>query len=241
MANTKKTTKTTEPAKELTEKKPKTTAEKPTKKDFTAEEIAAVMQTEAAQDLIKTLVGNALEEQAKKFTQQPVIVPAKEEMVSLLYMGAVSEGVTVSLGKLGVIQGRGGTRDIPKKEFMENITQPILKRLKDRRLIVLDGFTDDERARYDVIYSDGELLSADIYQKLLTYDADKICDIFDKACYRHKALIATLFIDAYIAGDKRVTQSLVKRLNKLSKKADADGMFKAIIKDMAANLSSDDE
>lgn len=243
MANTKKPTTTTAkkaPVKKTVEKvKEEPEVKETPKKELTPDEIAEAMQTSMAQDIIKSIVEKALAEQAKTYTQQPVFVPAKEEMVSLLYMGAVTEGVTVSLGKLGEIQGRGGTRDIPKKEFMQNLTQPVLKRLQDRRLIVLDGFTDDERERYGIVYTDGELLSPDIYQKLLTYDEDKICEIFEKACLRHKALMATLFIDAYIANDKRVTRPLVERLNKISKNTDKDGMFKGILKDMTAQSSDD--
>lgn len=220
--------------------KVKISEEKPAeevKKAYSAEEIAKVIQTDEAQSIIQAIVAKALADQQK--TQTIITVPAKDETVYLLYMGVVAEGSTVFLGdKLGEIQGRGGTRDIPKREFMQNITPAVLKRLKDRRLIVLDGFTDDERERYGVKYTDGELLSPTIYQKLFTYSEDKICEIFYKACKKHKEIIVTLMIDAYMAGNKKVTQSLVERLNTISKETDPEGMFKAILKDMAMNLSN---
>ena len=236
MANTKKTTTATKTTtKRTTEpKEPKPVEEKIEAKEPTAEEIAAVMKTETAQAMIAKMIAEAL---AKQPQQNFIAVPMKEETVTLVYMGVVPEGTTISLGELGEMQGRGGTRDIPKKEFFNKLTDPILRRLKDRRLVVVDGFTDDERERYGVKYTDGELLSANIYQKLFALTDDEICNVFDKACPRHKEIIATMFIDAYMDENKRVTQSLVTKLNTLSKKADPDGMFRSILKDMAADLS----
>ena len=236
MANTKKTTTATKTTTKRTAepKEPKPVEENIKEKEPSAEEIAAVMKTEAAQAMIAKMIAEAI---AKQPQQNFVAVPVQEEMVTLTYMGVVPEGTTVSLGKLGDMQGRGGTRDIPKKEFFQNLTDPILRRLKDRRLVVLDGLTDEERERYGVKYTDGELLGANIYQKLFALSDDEICEVFDRACYRHKEIITTMFIDAYQNNDPRVTQSLVERLNVLSKKADPDGMFKGILKDMAANLS----
>lgn len=132
--------------------------------------------------------------------------------------------------------GRGGTRTVSKTVFFENMTPNVLNRLKDRRLIVVDGLTDEERERYGVNYEDGELVSKDIYYKLLDLDADKVVDIFKKACFRHKQLIATLYADAYNAHDNRIKQSLIQELQKASKAVDNAGMFTAILKDMAKTL-----
>ena len=221
----------------ITKRTVKKAEEKPAeKKTFTDDEIAAVLQTEKAQDFMQAMIKKALEEQ--KAQQTVIAAPVAEEMVSLLYMGNVAEGSMVHLNDtLGEIQGRGGLLYIPKRVFLQNLTQPVQRRLKNRRLIVTDGLTDEERERYGVKYEDGELLSQDIYKKLFSYDDDKICEIFDHACRKHKEIIVTLFIDAYQAGHKHVTQSLVERLNEISKKTDPNGMFRAILKDMARVLA----
>lgn len=216
-----------------------------------AEEIKKTNNTKPAGESRKTyteaelheIVNKAVAEAVKAAMQnvQPQTVYVKDkadEYVTLLYMGVVAEGSTVHLNdRLGDIQGRGGTRDIPKKEFLQNLTPGVLDRLKDRRLIVLSGLTDDERERYGLKYEDGELLSPDIYYKLLSLPEDTICKIFKLACPEHKAIIATLYIDAYMAHDNRVNQPLIQRLNNISKEADKDGMFKAILKDMARVLA----
>jgi len=230
--------KTTKPK----EKKPDTVEEVKTaeeKKTYTADEIESVLNSPEAQTTIQAMVAKLLAQAQTTQTNNVVAVPIKEETVSLLYMGVVAEGSTVHLNDvLGDIQGRAGTRDIPKREFMQNLTPEVLKRLKDRRLIVLDGLTDDERERYGIQYEEGELLSANVYHKLFSWSDDKIVEVFQKACKKHKDVIATLFIDAYQAHNKHVTQKLVERLNEVSKEADPAGMFTAILKDMARDLAS---
>ena len=209
---------------------PAEVAEKKTEKTYNASEVEKMI-AEAVDKAVADAVAGMAKQQAAAYR------PA-DETVTLLYMGCVAEGSTVPLNeKLGQIQGRGGTRDINKREFLQNLTPNILRRLKDRRLIILDGMTDEERERYGVKYTDGELLGADIYHKLLNMPEEKILAIFDKACYRHKQLIATLFIDAYMARDNRINQYLVQKLNEVSKKTDPEGMFKSILKDMAKGLA----
>lgn len=235
---TKKTTSTpkSKEKKATTEEKVKAAEEK---KTYTAEEIENVLNSPEAQTTLQAMVAKMLAQAQTAQTNTVVAVPIKEETVSLLYMGVVAEGSTVHLNDaLGDIQGRAGTRDIPKKEFMQNLTPEVLKRLKDRRLIVLDGLTDDERERYGIQYEEGELLSANVYHKLFSWSEDKIVEVFQKACKKHKDVIATLFIDAYQDHNKHVTQRLVERLNEVSKEADPAGMFTAILKDMARDLAS---
>ena len=214
MAEEKKTTGTkatnTGKAKAATPKAaaiPAETAEKKTEKTYNASEVEKMIA-----EAVDKAVADAVAGIAK---QQAAYRPA-DETVTLLYMGCVAEGSTVPLNeKLGQIQGRGRTRNINKREFLQNLTPNILRRLKDRRLIILDGMTDEERERYGVKYTDGERLGADIYHKLLDMPEEKILAIFDKACYRHKQLIATLFIDAYMARDNRINQYLVQKLNEV--------------------------
>lgn len=197
-------------------------------KKFSADEV---------NDIVQRAVAEAL---AKQQAAQPTYIRKEEELVSLLYMGACVEGSTVELWKPnGVIQGRGGMLEVPKTEFLQNMNPNVLKRLKDRRLIVINGLSDNERERYGVEYSDGELVSRDVYYKLLDYGENKVVEIFKKVCYRHKQLIASLFMDAYNAHDNRINQPLVQKLNKASKEIEPKGMFTSILKDMAKALTDD--
>lgn len=204
------------------------------KKQYSSEEIANVLNTPEAQAAMQKMIAEMLAKQPQPVMQ---VNYQKEEMVTLLYMGAVAEGSMVTLWEGFEIQGRGGTRDIPKKEFLQHLSQGVIKRLKDRRLIVVDGLNDDERERYGVKYTDNELASVDIYYKLLSYDEDKIISIFKNVCDSHKTIIASLFKTAYMAHDNRINQPLIERLNKASKTVDPKGMFSDILRDMARELS----
>lgn len=202
------------------------------KKEFSTEDIQSVLQTPEAQAIMQDMV-------AKLFsnTQQQTIIKVEkpeEDMVTLLYMGIVAEGSMVSLGdKLGEIAGRGGVRKFPKSLFLENMNTAVIKRLKDRRLVVIDGLSDNEKERFGVNYTDGELVGKDVYYKLLDWDSSKVIEIFRNACMKHKQLIASLYAEAYNKGDNRINLPLIKKLNKVSKEYDSDGMFTAIQKDMA--------
>lgn len=213
-----------------------------TKRGRKPKEETTTEKTYSAEELNEIVAKAVAEALAKQQTTHTTYIRKDDELVSLLYMGACVEGSTVKLWEPnGVIQGRGGILDIPKSEFLQNMNPSVLKRLKDRRLIVVDGLTDSERDRYGVNYSDGELVSRDIYSKLLDYNENKIVEIFGKVCYRHKQLIASLFMDAYNANDNRINQSLIQRLQKASKKVEPKGMFTAILKDMAKALSDDSD
>lgn len=206
---------------------------KPTEKTFTETEVADMLAKATEQAAHKAVEAYI----AAHPTPTVPLTAQKDEMVTLLYMGAVAEGSVVHLGdKLGDIMGRGGTRTVSKTVFFENMTPNVLNRLKDRRLIVVDGLTDEERERYGVNYESDELVGKEVYYKLLDYDADKVVDIFSKACFRHKQIIASLYADAYNAHDNRINQLLIERLQIVSKAADKDGMFTAILKDMARSL-----
>lgn len=202
------------------------------KKEYSVDEIQALINSAVAQALA-----------AQKPT---VVMQSNEEMVTLLYMGACAEKCMVHLhDEIGEIAGQGGTLDVPKKVFLRyRTTTPILNRLNDRRLLVIDGLTDDERERYGLTYKDGEVVDEKIYKGLLDMNEPQILDIFKKACFRHKQLIAALIIDAYSDHDNRINQGLIQNLNKASLKEDKDGMFTAILKDMAKALTdteADDE
>lgn len=214
-------------------KKPTEKVEGPSQKTFTEAEVNAILakaSEQAAQKAVEAYI-------ASHPVQPTTYIRQDEQIVSLLYMGACVDGSTVTLWKPnGIMQGRGGMLDIPKSEFLHNLNPDVLKRLKDRRLVVLNGLSDEERERYGVAYSDGELVSQDVYYKLLDYDEGKVVSIFQKACFRHKQLIATLFAEAYNNHDNRIRQTLIQKLQKASKAVDKDGMFTAILKDMARAL-----
>ena len=187
-------------------------------------------------DEVKAIAAQAAKEAVANYQKENQLGTAvynKEEYVTLLYIGAIADGTVVSLGKLGQINKAGSTRDIPKKEFLQNMTFAVEKMLESRALIVVNGLTDEERERYGLDYKEGELLTQDAFYKLLNYSDSEITAIFRKLCEEHRRVVAKMFLSAYFEKrDNRITAEKVKSLNEISKENDKDGMFKPILEDM---------
>lgn len=194
-----------------------------------------------SEDDVKALIAEALKAKEQEFVQlvqaqtraQPVVMQVKnDEMVTLLFLGAIAQGTVVSLGTLGQINRAGGTIDVPKSAFFQGLTYSVEKMLQKRSLIVVNGLTDEERERFGVKYRDGELLSANNFYRLLDLDVATLKDIYPKLCEEHQRMIATMFITAYEKDDVRVNMEKVKALNKISKKLDKDGLFTPIVQSL---------
>ena len=159
---------------------------------------------------------------------------AKDEYVTVLFVGAIAQGTTVSMPKWGQITYAGGMLDIPKKEFLQGIgVQVNAALLRERQIIVISGLNDEERRRFGVDYKEGEYLTDKALYELIGYKKEKVCDIFKKLCDEHKRIVAKIYISAYFEKqDSRVNRETVKALNDLSKKVDKAGLFTPIIEDM---------
>ena len=186
-----------------------------------------------SEDEVKAMIAEALE-QFKASQPQTVVQVAKDEYVTVLFIGAIASGTTVSMPKWGQINYAGGMLDIPKKEFLQGIGVQVNNALlRERQIIVLSGLTDEERRRFGVDYKEGEYLTDKALYELIGYDTEKVCDIFTKLCDEHKRIVAKVYLTAYFEKqDKRVHRDTVKALNSLSKSVDKDGLFTPIIEDM---------
>ena len=186
-----------------------------------------------SEDEVKAMIAEALE-QFKASQPQTVVQVAKDEYVTVLFIGAIASGTTVSMPKWGQINYAGGMLDIPKKEFLQGIGVQVNNALlRERQIIVLSGLTDEERRRFGVDYKEGEYLTDKALYELVGYDTEKVCDIFTKLCDEHKRIVAKVYLTAYFEKqDKRVHRDTVKALNSLSKSVDKGGLFTPIIEDM---------
>lgn len=216
-----------------------------TGKNFTESEVRAMI-AEALREQRKELD----EQLAKQNSQPQVIMQVKsDETVTLLFLGAIADGTVVDLGKLGQINRAGGTIDVPKTEFFQNLNYTVERLLQKRKLIVVNGLTDNERERFGVAYKEGELLTQKTYYKILDLDIATLKAMYAKLCDEHKRIVATMFITAYEKGDLRVNTDKVKALNKLSRKVtnpftgepEKDGLFTPILEDMGKQMLKDDE
>lgn len=202
MANKKKTT---EPVQETA---PKT---------FTAEEV-------------NKLIANALDEYIKSHpAEQPQVVQVstEKEMVRLLFLDDCSDDNVLAFGvngKFGTITGPVGYLNVTKEaflgEFRDNLVQMLLA---SRKLIVLDGLTDEERQMHGVNYAEGEVLDERLFRSILDH-IEELPNIYKKLCPAMKQIVATRFQTGFDAGDPRVLRNrdVIVKLNKISKKDFAD-------------------
>lgn len=189
---------------------------------------------------VKRLIASAIADYSESCKAgQTIVQVSRDEYVTVLYLGAIAEGTTVCIGNMGQITYSGGTLDIPKKDFIHGLGIPVVTALlRKRSLIVTDGLSDEERKRFGLLYKDGELLSAEVYYKLLDFSSDEISLIYSKLCENHKRLVAKMYFTAYFEKhDNRVTLENVKALNKISRKTDESGLFTPILEDMGKQLA----
>ena len=210
--------------KEQTSKKSTQKAQEPQKNDekqtFTMEQVQA-------------MVAKAV---AEAMAQKSTIVAT--EYVTLMFVGAIADKTVVFLGsKLGTITRNGGTVDIPKRDFLQNIDYKIQTMLDERKLIVVSGLTEEERKRYGVEYGNGEILADPMREKILNMDENTLINLFKGLCPSHKQYVASVYIDAYDRKDNRIRPTTVKALNNISKEVDKDGMFKTILEAMGKELA----
>ena len=196
------------------------------------------------EDDVKKLIASAIADySATQAPQQTIVQVAKDEYVTVLYLGAIAAGTTVCVGNLGQITYSGGTLDIPKKDFIHGLGVPVINALlRKRSLIVVEGLTDEERARFGLLYNEGELLNTGTYYKLFDLKSEEISKIYSKLCDTHKRLVAQMYISAYFEHrDNRINMETVKMLNKLSRVVDKAGLFTPILEDMGKQLVEEDE
>lgn len=184
-------------------------------------------------DAVQKAVAEAL---AKQPAAQPqtVVQVAKDEYVTILFIGAIAQGTVVALPKWGQITYAGGMLDIPKKDFLQGIGIQVNNALlRNRQILVISGLTDEERRRFGLEYKEGEYLTAEALYAILGYGKEQVCEIFTKLCEEHKRTVAKIFLTAYFEnGDNRINRETVKELNKISKTVDKDGLFTPILEDM---------
>jgi len=170
-------------------------------------------------DEINALVKNAVKEALAYQGKSAEALIDASETVTLLFIGGIAPGTAVTLDGIGKIPRDGNIMTVSKRDFLMNLGNTTDLLMRKRKLIVLEGLTDEERVRYGVKYEDGELMTQETYQKLLDLDAKKLAAIFAGLCEEHKMIVRRVFRTAGIAGDGRVSPEKLKVMIKLDRAA----------------------
>jgi hypothetical protein len=227
---------------------------KTTKKEVAEQEVMASVAEEKEKktfglDEVNEMIAKAVAEALAKAQTNVVKVSAEKEFVRMLYLDDCSNDNELFFGpnrKFGSITGPVGYINVAKDdwlgEFRDNLVQSLLK---SRKLIVLDGLTDEERKLHGVEYKDGEVMDEKLFRNLLDH-IQELPEIYKKLCPAMKQIVATQFQTAYDENDPRVIRNreIVVQLNKISKKDFAgasendprrEGLFVNIVRGLNKN------
>lgn len=220
------------------------------KENYTQEEVNAIVE-QAVSKAVAEAVAKVMAEAAAKQQTNVVQISTGKQLVKMLFLDDCSDDNVLGFGvnnKFGTITGPCGYINVPKDEwlgeFRDNQQQMLLR---TRKLIVLDGLTDEERVMHGLDYKPGEVLDEQMFRNLLDH-MDELPEIFKKLCPSVRAVVAARLQTAYDAGDPRVlgNRDIIVKLNKISKKdfADApqdDPRREGLLTNIVRGLNKNDE
>ena len=201
------------------------------------------------EDEVKSLIAKAVADALAQAQSNVVQISTDKPLVKMLFIDDCSDDNVIGFGvngKFGTITGPIGYINVPKDawlgEFRDNQQQMLLR---ERKLIVLDGLTDEERAMHGLDYKPGEFLDEPMFRNLLDH-MDELPEIFKKLCPSVRSVVCARLQTAYDSGDPRIlnNRDIIVKLNKISKKdfADApqedprrDGLLSNIVRGLNKN------
>lgn len=172
---------------------------------------------------------------------QAVYVTPNEKMVQCIYIDSVIANNEIVIGNGRKISGSGRVFSVPLSEFESTFITPLIAKLiKDRRIIVLDGLTDEQRSLYGCEYAANEVIRREgMFDFFFKKDISEAAEIFGNLCAEHQELVAARFMDAYLNDGsplkRYVSRARVVALNNISKeKHNGEGIFKPMLEALNA-------
>lgn len=198
-----------------------------TRKAKTEAEVKAEEAKTFTQDEVQDMIAKAVADALAKAQTNVVQVSTEKPLVKMLFIDDCSDDNKLQFGangKFGTITGPIGYINVSKDDWLgefRDIQQQML--LKERKLIVLDGLTDEERIMHGLDYKPGEVLDEKMFRNLFDH-MDELPEIFKKLCPSVRAIVAARLQNGYEANDPRVmgNRDILVKLNKISKKDYAD-------------------
>lgn len=182
------------------------------------------------------------ETETKTETAQTVyqMVAPKEPDVKVLYIDNCISNNQVPIGKGRMVTGSGRIFTVSMQDFEGEFMTPLTMALIDeRKFIVLDGLSDEQREQYNCSYSEGEVLKKEsAFDYLIECETEKAVEIFSLLCKEHRALVGTKFLTEWENGNNAITRDKVEALNRISKENydDGIGIFTPIVKAFAEKV-----
>lgn len=177
----------------------------------------------------------------KPVTVQKLIYQnAGDQMITLYHLYPNRTPVYYGNGRKKVFNKFGEKWSISVREFEQEFAPtPVAEMLLKQKTLVLGSDCPDEvRERLDIDYTDGKLITPEVYKILLGLNTDEVCQLFEDVCIEHKQLMVQIFCDDLEATKGQHCQrEKIKALNDISKKyveAGKPGMFASLLKAISA-------
>ena len=203
------------------------------------------------EDEVKSLIAKAVADALAQAQTNVVQISTDKPLVKMLFIDDCADDNVLGFGvnsKFGTITGPIGYINVPKDEwlgeFRDNLVQMLLR---ERKLIVLDGLTDEELVMHGLDYKPGEVLDEKMFRNLLDH-MDELPEIFKKLCPSVRAVVCARLQTAYDAGDPRIlnNRDIIVKLNKISKKdyanaSQGDPRKDGLLSNIVRGLNKNDE
>lgn len=209
-----------------------------TEETFTLAQVEQML-AEAAEKAAKEAYAKAQAEAAQNTIPQVIRIADDAPKVVFRWRAAIADDCVTMFGDNGLygkITGKSGMVYVPKNELSRFLTPTNRYYIENRWLVYVSGLDEAEQEQLGVVYKKGEVMDANAFAAILDM-GDELLTVYPDLCESYKEMVVSTFIDAYEAGDKRVTRELVEKLNALSKnEGDKKGAFSSIIEDMAFKM-----
>ena len=172
---------------------------------------------------LNAMIAKAVAEAIAKAQTNVVQISTERPMVKMLFIDDCSDDNVITFGingKFGTVTGPVGYINVAKDdwlgEFRDNQQQMLLN---ERKLIVLDGLTDEERELHGLNYKPGEVLDEKMFRNLFDH-MEELPEIYARLCPSLRAVVAARLQNGYDSNDPRVmgNRDILVKLNKISKK-----------------------
>lgn len=198
-----------------------------TRKAKTEAEVKTDEAKTFTQDEVQDMIAKAVADALARVQTNVVQVSTEKPLVKMLFIDDCSDDNVITFGingKFGTVTGPVGYINVAKDEwlgeFRDNQQQMLLR---ERKLIVIDGLTDEERVMHGLDYKPGEYLDEKMFRTLFDHMSE-LPEIFKKLCPSVRAIVAARLQNGYAENDPRVmgNRDIIVKLNNISKKDFAD-------------------
>lgn len=193
--------------------------------DGSMEPLKQIAPEIAPEETVTVEPETVIPEPASAPAQTVLYAAPREPMVKILYLDSAIENNEIPIGGGRVVTGSGRIFNVKLSDFEGIFMTPlVLKLLKKRKFIVLDGLTQEQREQYGVDYREGEIVKNEgMFDAFLNLPTAKAAEMFEQLCQEHRDMVARRFMDAFEKHDNRLTRDRVEALNRISKRDFEDG------------------